>query len=300
MRPLLFNLGVGEELFDGMARHLDAEQGAVAVRSFPDGETYLRFDTRCSERHVIIACSLDRPDPKTVPILLASDTLRDLGAEKVGLIAPYLAYMRQDKSFHPGEGISARHYAGLLSNHFDWLVTVDPHLHRFTTLDEVYSIPTRVLHAAPALADWIRSNVPDPVLIGPDSESKQWVSEVAERAQAPYLVLEKIRSGDRQVQVSVPDIGSFRDRTPVLIDDIVSTGQTLVAAIQNLLELGTPSPVSAAVHGVFAEGALAALREAGAADIITSNTITHETNRVDLSELLASGAAELASEQRES
>src|SRR3546814_5690813 len=91
------------------------------------------------------------------------------------------------------------------SDLLDWLVTVDPHLHRYHELSEIYRIPTQVVHAAPFLASWIKRNVARPLIIGPDLESEQWVSQVAADADAPFLVCEKIRSGDRHVTISIPN-----------------------------------------------------------------------------------------------
>src|SRR5829696_534139 len=108
------------------------------------------------------------------------------------------------------------------------LVTVDPHLHRYKSLDEIYSIPTRVVHSAPFLAEWIAANEPAPLLIGPDIESEQWVSEVAARANAPYRILRKQRHGDRDVEITIPDLHEFSGRMPVLVDDIISSGRTII------------------------------------------------------------------------
>ncbi|MEJ8567196.1 ribose-phosphate pyrophosphokinase [Elongatibacter sediminis] len=281
-RPLLFNLGIEEDLFHSVAAGLDGEIGDVDVRRFPDGETYIRFNVECAQRPTILACSLDRPDPKTLPLLFAADTLRDLGAANIGLVAPYLAYMRQDKRFHAGEGITSRYYAALLSRTFDWLVTVDPHLHRFHEMGQIYSIPARVAHAAPGVAHWIRDHVASPVLIGPDSESRQWVDDVAGRAGAPFVVLSKQRRGDRTVEISIPDIERYSDATPVLVDDIISTGQTMAATIHHLNQLGTAPPVCVGVHAIFAEGAEQAL--APAATIATCNTVSHPSNQIDVTE----------------
>ncbi len=290
MRQIIFNFNADDALFHSIATELDANRGVIERRSFPDGETYIRFQSKCVNRQAIVLCSLDRPDTKVLPLLLAADTLRDLGASRVGIIAPYLAYMRQDKRFHPGEGITARYFAKLLSDHFDWLVTVDPHLHRIQTLDEIYQIPTNVVAAAPQLADWIKRNEPDSVLIGPDGESEQWVSEVATHANVPALILEKTRSGDRVVEVSIPHIQKYHERTPILIDDIISTGYTMVATIEHLIALQMRAPVCMAIHGVFAEGAIKILRESGAARVITCNTIEHESNAIDLSQCIAAAA----------
>src|SRR5262245_39384839 len=146
--PLLVAMPGNEELAAALAARLGCEVGHVEVRRFPDGETYLRLATSPSGRAVVIVCTLDHPNDKLLPLLFAAATARELKASKVGLVAPYLAYMRQDWRFKPGEALTSRQVAHLLSHAFDWLVTVDPHLHRYGSLAEIYSIPTRVIHAA--------------------------------------------------------------------------------------------------------------------------------------------------------
>ncbi|MGR8950641.1 MAG: ribose-phosphate pyrophosphokinase-like domain-containing protein, partial [Gammaproteobacteria bacterium] len=194
--PLVaFNFGVADPFFSAVVSGLDATAGEHEQRYFPDGEAFVRFLTDCSNCHVVLISSLDAPSDKLLPLIIASATLRDLGAASVGLIAPYLAYMRQDKVFRSGEGVSARYFAKLLSNYFDWMTTVDPHLHRFASLNEVYDIPTAVAHAAPAIARWIQKSCPQAFLIGPDSESEQWVAEIARLASVPFITLKKVRTG---------------------------------------------------------------------------------------------------------
>ncbi len=289
MRPLLFDLGAHPGLSARVQAVLGAERGALELRRFPDGECYLRLETSPAARAVILLCPLDGPDTRTLPVLFAAATCRELGADSVGLAAPYLAYMRQDIRFRPGEAVTSRTYAALLSDALDWLVTVDPHLHRYDSLDEIYRIPTRSLAAAPALAAWIAAEVAHPVLIGPDAESAQWVADVAKRIGAPWRVLEKSRRGDREVSVSVPDLEAHRHCTPVLLDDIVSTGATMVAALEHLRSQGAVAPVCLAVHGLFADQAEAALRQAGAARVVTCNTVVHPSNGVCVAEVLAGG-----------
>lgn len=292
MTPLLLDLGTHPQLFESLAAGLNAEVGHLNQRRFPDGETYLRFDDDCRGRHVVLVCSLNRPDEKTLPLLLAAATARDLGAVEVGLVAPYLAYMRQDHQFNPGEGISARYYARILSEHFDWLVTVDPHLHRLQALEQIYPIPTGVVQSAPVIAQWVSAQVENPLLIGPDAESEQWVAEVARHARLPFLILEKVRTGDRQVRVSAPELARYPGCTPVVVDDIVSTGRTLIATIEHLAGQELPAPVCVAVHGVFAEDAWDALHAAGAGRVVCSNTLVHESNALDVSVPLTAGVAE--------
>ena len=193
--------------------------GSLETRRFPDGESYVRLLTEVSGGTVHIVSTLADPDPGFLALVFAADAARAQGAGRVNLIAPYLAYMRQDKAFHTGEAVSSRSFARLVSSTFDGLVTVDPHLHRYLSLSDLYGIPGATLHAGAVLADWIADNVDKPVLIGPDEESKQWVAEIADRLKAPFTVLTKTRAGDRNVKIDVPDLSSWGDRQPVLIDE---------------------------------------------------------------------------------
>lgn len=287
MTPLVLTLPGNDRLGHALVTQLGASLGEREVRRFPDGDSYVRIDTPIAGRDVVLVCTLDRPDEKLVPLWLMAQTARDLGARRVGLVAPYLAYMRQDKRFRAGEAVSSAYFGQLLSKTVDWLVTVDPHLHRHQSLNEIFSIPAIATHAAPALAAWIRQAIPAPILIGPDSESAQWVSSVAAQAEAPFLVFEKTRHGDRDVAVSAPAFGSFDNRTPVLVDDIVSTAQTMIATLHQLTAAGARAPVCVGVHAIFAGDAHRDLRAAGAATIATCNTIEHESNAIDVSSSLA-------------
>jgi ribose-phosphate pyrophosphokinase len=295
MKLLLFAFPGNECLASLLTPLVGAETGKTMLRRFPDGETYWRYEAPVAGREVAILCTLDRPDDKALALLFAAAAARDLKAKRVGLVAPYLAYMRQDHRFQPGEAVTSATFARIVSAEVDWLVTVDPHLHRRSSLDEIYGVPTRALHAAPLIAQWIGDNVEKPLLIGPDRESEQWVAAVARGAAAPHIVLRKVRRGDRDVTVSVPDLAQWKDRTPVLVDDIISTGRTMIETVQHLKAAGAAPPVCIAVHGVFAGNAHAELREAGAARVVTTNTISHSTNRIDVSGLLAEGVRAMMS-----
>lgn len=263
-----------------------AELGRLEMRRFPDDESYVRILSDVAGKAVDIVCTLARPDPQTPGLIFAADAARELGAQSVRLIAPYLAYMRQDARFKAGEAVSSASFARLLSRAFDGLVTVDPHLHRRASLGEIFDIPTRVEHAAPLLAEWIREHVRDALVIGPDAESEQWVSAVAERADAPYVVLNKRRSGDREVEIAMPDLKAWSTRRPVLIDDIVSSGRTMIEAARQLARLGMAKPACLTVHALFADRSYAEL-SALAETVVSTDTILHPSNAVAVASLLA-------------
>ena len=296
-RPLVVALPGNECLARSIASQLEGELAEVVVRTFPDGETYVRFDTPPEGREVVVVATMNRPDQTFLPLLLTLETARDLGARRVVLAAPYLAYMRQDIRFRAGEGITSRYFARCLSMSADGLATVDPHLHRYDSLDEIYAIPSEVVHAAEPIAAWIRSHVERPLLLGPDEESGQWVDAVARAAGAPSVVLEKVRRGDRDVEISVPQVERWRDRTPVLIDDIISTARTMIETVAHLRRAGLAAPVCIGVHGVFAGNAYEDLLDAGAAQVVTCNTIDHASNGIDISAQLVAGIGDVLARQ---
>lgn len=270
-----------------LAPALDADLCPLDWHRFPDGESLMTLPDDMRDADVAILATLRDPDRLALPLRFAAQTARELGARNVGLIAPYLGYMRQDRRFHDGQAVSAKLFAGFLAESFDWLVTVDPHLHRIARLEDIFSIPAERVASAPLLAKWIRTNLPDAVLLGPDSESQQWVTEVARLAARPYEVLRKIRTGDHEVDISVPESAALLEGTPVILDDIASSGRTMARAVEQLLAAGTGSPVCLAIHAVFAEGAHDVIMSAGAARIVTTDTIPHPSNAIGTAAVLA-------------
>jgi ribose-phosphate pyrophosphokinase len=276
-----------EDFTARIAGKLDAPVCRLESRRFPDGEIYLRVLDDVAGCDVLLVAQLRDPDPQLPGLLFVADTLRELGAASVGLVAPYLPYMRQDTRFQPGEAITSRSFARLISAGFDWLVTADPHLHRQATLGALYDIPTEVVPSAPAIAAWVQLHVARPHLVGPDEESAQWVSEVAALVGCPYTVLRKRRHGDRDVELVLPDLEALRGRTPVLVDDIISSAHTLAKAVRALLAMALSAPVCIGVHAVFAGDAEALLKAAGAARVVSCNTLAHASNGIDVSGAIA-------------
>lgn len=293
MTALLLPIPGNEALAERLAGALGIERATAAFHRFPDGETYVRIDSPVSGHDLIIVCTLDRPDGKFLPLTFAAATARDLGARLIGLACPYLGYMRQDTRFRPGEGITSAYFARMLGHEFDWLVTVDPHLHRHSALSAIYGIRAEALHASGPIARWIAAHVTTPLLIGPDEESGQWVSQIAAGVGAPYIVLRKERRGDRDVSVAVPDMERWSAHTPVLVDDIVSSARTMIETVGHLRHAGFTPPVCIGIHAVFAEGAFEALSASGAGRIVTCDTIPHPSNAIPLTELLAEGIRRL-------
>lgn len=289
MENIIFALPGNEKLTEKIAKRMNAETGETIIRQFPDGETYVRIKSNVKDKRVILVCTLHQPDEKLLPLYFLSKTAKDLGAKCTCLIVPYLSYMRQDIRFQPGEAITSEYFGEFISQFAESLVTVDPHLHRRSSLSEIYNVPSEVVHAANHISDWIKTNIENPVLVGPDSESEQWVSEVAINAGAPFIILEKTRHGDKDVEVSVPNVGDYKNHTPVLIDDIISTARTMIETVAHLKNAGMKSPVCIGIHPVFAGSAYQDLQNSGVKKIVTCNTIQHESNQIDITNILVEG-----------
>lgn len=264
----------------------------IRLHRFPDGETGVRLPPGLPD-HVVICRSLDRPNEKLLELVLAAGTARNLGASHVTLVAPYLCYMRQDMAFHPGEAVSQRIVGALLSNWFDALITVDPHLHRVHQLDEVVPVRHAIALAATApMAELLAKEFSRPFLLGPDEESEQWVAAIARDRHFDYRVARKNRIGDRDVRIEIPE-ADYRGRDVVLVDDVASTGHTLEATARSLA-VYRPASISVLVtHALLEDKALDRLHRAGIGKIFSSDSIEHASNRFSLASLVAGALVRL-------
>jgi ribose-phosphate pyrophosphokinase len=285
-RPLVLGFPDYSEQARRLAATAELAYQEVEIHRFPDGESRVRLPPRLPSR-VVLCRSLQCPNDKLIELALAARAARDLGAGHLTLIAPYLCYMRQDRAFHPGEAVSQRIVGRLLADWFDALITVDPHLHRVSTLEEAVPVSrARSLSAAPLMARFLRQVVEDPLLIGPDAESRQWVSTIARQEGLDYRIGEKRRLGDREVRISF-DKALGTGRRIVLIDDVASTGRTLERAVA-VLAPARPASVDVLVtHALFLEGTLERLQAAGVGRVWSTDSIPHATNRLELAPLLA-------------
>lgn len=286
---ILLGFAESRALAAQLARELTLDLGEIEVHRFPDGESRVRVPPALP-RHVIICLTLDHPNEKLVELLLAAAAARDNGAEKLTLVAPYLCYMRQDKAFHAGEAVSQQTIGSLLGAAFDAAVTVDPHLHRIERLEQAVSVSQAIsLTATQPIAEFIKQRFERPLLIGPDAESLQWVSSIAELQGFDFMIASKDRLGDRNVRICLPDSVAVAGRDVVIVDDMASTGRTMVAATESVLA-GNPASVSIIVtHALFIGDSEARIRATGIDHLWSSDTIKHPTNAISLIPLLAEG-----------
>ncbi len=282
---MLHHFGEAAGPAKALAALLGTRCAPIAVHHFPDGESLVQVAE--TGPVALLYRSLDDPNAKLVEVLLAASALRDGGARQVILIAPYLAYMRQDKAFRPGEAVSQKVIGRLLASAFDGVLTIDPHLHRVQSLGDVIpDIPAIAITAAPLLAAAIDHQAV-PVLAGPDTESHQWVGTVARLAGLPFILGRKQRRGDRDVTVTFDDCAQVAGRPVVLIDDLISSGRTLIEAAAGLLAAGAARVDALAVHSLAAPADIAAIHAAGITSIRASDSIAGPLAQLPLAPALA-------------
>ena len=269
-----------------LANELKVPYAAIELHRFPDGESLIRLPLPLAET-VIVCRSLNQPNGKLVELMLTAATARSHGVRRLILVAPYLCYQRQDTAFRAGESVSQQLVGAFLARYFDELITVDPHLHRVDSIKE--SVPCRravSCTAAPLIASFLRRRSNNPLLVGPDNESEQWVAAIARGQNLDYVVASKSRHGDRKVEIELP-LFEYAGREVVLIDDVVSTGCTLATAAQHLRHTGAHSVDCLVTHCLLNEQAETALHKAGIDRIWSTDSIAHASNVIELAPVLA-------------
>ncbi len=294
---IITTCGNSAQLAKRLAGKLKAKYSPLTISQFPDGDIYLKFNTDLKGKKLVMVQSFQpNPDKSLFDVYFAAQTAKELGAKKVILVAPYLAYMRQDKRFNPGEAVSSRLMAKLLNNSLDKIITIDPHLHRYKSLPEIFTIPAKKLTANPLIAAYIKKHFRDELIIGPDWESFQWAEDIARHVQVQATILKKRRFGSRHVRVKMIRPVRLKGRNVVIVDDIISTGHTIAEAAKQARKMGAKSVSAIGVHGLFVEHGLEKLKKAGVSRVVTTNCIEHSTNKIDVTPIILK---ELKKEWRE-
>lgn len=286
MKKIIISGTNSKELGREIAKQLRLEYSELTINKFPDGETYLRFKIDVKSKEAVLVQTM-HPDPNDslIETILAVKTAKDLGAKKTTLVIPYLPYMRQDKRFLSGECISNKIIAELLSC-ADRLITIDPHIHRIKSLSEIFKTKTTALSASKAIADYINKNHKKSIIIGPDIESYQWAETIAKYIKHHAIILRKKRYNARSVRIKVKEDIDWKGKTVVIVDDIISTGNTIIEPVKQLKKYGVKKICCICVHGLFSEGALEKLKKLGV-EVISTNTIKSSVSRIDISGIIA-------------
>ncbi len=280
-RKLFIACSGGRHLARSLARKTGGDCCMLESEIFPDTELRVRLpnDVKNWDVYFVQSFYAEKHDvnDKLVETLFAAETAKELGAKNIYLIAPYLAYLREDVRFRKGGAISAKILAKLFRI-FKKVYVVEPHLHRFKSFSEFFPNAVKV-SLSEETASYIKKNIGKCLLVGPDRESEQWVAPIAKKLDLEYVVLEKKRINPRKVKIMGRRISSDK---VVIIDDIISTGRTLLEA-GRLVK--AKKIYFIAMHGLFSEGALGKLKKKG--KVVVSNTVPSVASKIDCSRKIA-------------
>ncbi len=274
-----------------IARLGDYELGDIEVRKFPDGETYIRLVSNVADKDVVYVNSIAKDvNDLLIETLFTLETLKELGAKKVYAVIPYFPYARQDERFNPGEVVSFNVVARMLERAgIDEVWTIDLHLHRVGDISKLFKIPARNLTAVKELCAYMKEiyRLEKPFIIGPDEEAEQWARVASEYFDSEYDVLEKQRLSAEEVVVKPKHIRDFKGRDVLIIDDIISTGGTIVEAVKVIKNMNAGDIYVAVTHALLVKNALTKILKAGVKDVVSTDTVLSPTSRVTVAPLIA-------------
>ncbi|MBI2124583.1 ribose-phosphate diphosphokinase [Candidatus Pacearchaeota archaeon] len=317
---IIISCSHGNHVGSSIAKRLKKKHSELFVSKFPDNELLIRFNADLKNKIVVLVQSFyENVSDCIVEVVIASATAKELGAKKVILVAPYFPYLRQDRMFHSGEAISQGIIARLIEKNIDEIFIIDPHLHRIKSLSEIFRIKAVKLTANTLIADYIKKHIKNSVVIGPDEESSKWAKNVAQIIGAEYRILRKKRYSPYRVEVKLNNANSLKDnklsefaglkiggqkskilippifnkkidlkdKNAVIVDDIASTGHTIIETAKLLRRLGAKNVCCICVHGLFVSNALERLRK-NKIRIVSTNTIPNKAAGIDVSQVIVS------------
>ncbi|HUT27890.1 MAG TPA: ribose-phosphate diphosphokinase [Methanomassiliicoccales archaeon] len=259
-----------------LASNLNAEYVQAITKTFPDGETYARIDRDALSGEVVIVQN-SYPNDKLVELLLLQDAALGLGAEKITCVIPYFGYARQDERFNRGEPLSAKVMVEHIQMNADKVVLIDvhgPEIMEWFTKAEVIDV-----HAAPCVGDFFKEFGVDLVL-APDEGALKRAGWTAERLGVDWDYLVKTRLSGTHVHMTPKNIDA-KGRKVLIVDDIISTGGTIIAATEELRRLGARSVMAACTHGLFVGNALDNLKK-HVDKLACANTLESEVSQISV------------------
>jgi len=267
------------ELGRQIAGHLGISLGKVNLETFSNGELYVRYEesVRGSDAFVIQTCSEPIND-NIMELLLMVDALERASAKRISAVIPYYGYSRQDKKTLAREPISARLVTDLLCvAGADRILTMDLHAGQ---IQGFFSGPMDHLTAVPLLASYIsRQLLQDIVIVSPDAGRVKMAKKYADHLGTPMAILHKRRPGHNEAEV-LHIIGEVKDKTAVLVDDMIDTAGTMAASSVALLEAGAKDVYACATHGLFSGPARERLDQSPLKKIVVTNTLPIPVDRL--------------------
>ncbi|MCC6013149.1 MAG: ribose-phosphate diphosphokinase [Candidatus Verstraetearchaeota archaeon] len=269
-----------------LAQIINAKIANVEYKIFPDGESYVRIVDNIEDDVVIVNTTYPNQDKRIIELFLLIDNLKDLGAKKIKVVVPYIAYARQDRRFREGEAISINTILKLIEKiGADEFITVD--IHKEYSLNTI-KIKTRNLNAIEVIADYLKNiNFNNPYVLAPDKGALERAKKLGEIMKCEYGYFEKYR--DRisgAIKIEEVDI-DFKNRDVIIVDDVISTGGTIAITAKIVKEKGARRVIATCTHALLVKDALEKIKSAGVDEIIATDTVENEFSKITVAPLIA-------------
>jgi len=269
-----------------IGRLLKTDVIPVDFKRFPDGETYIRIDGDIKNKHVAVVQTTFPTNPHLIELFLLLDTARDLGASKISAVVPYLAYARQDKRFRPGEAISIKTIIRLIENTgVDELFTIN--IHEESVLSD-FHFPTINLSAMKDNGMHLQKyRLKEPYEVSPDQGAESLAKQVADVLNSDVGCCFKKRDLiTGEIETEMVEL-AVKDRDAVIVDDIISTGGTIVNAAKMLKAQGAQRVFVGASHALLIQNARTRIMQAQVEEIIGTDTVSNEVSKISVAPLIA-------------
>jgi ribose-phosphate pyrophosphokinase len=281
---LIIGGSASQKLAANIAREMGESLCPMETRKFPDGERYIRIKGEVKDRVVVVQSTGYPQDENLLELFLILKTLKNLEIENIKVVIPYFGYGRQEKSFNKGEAVSAEVVSQLIEfSGASEVYSINLHENGICNL---FHVPAFNLSAMPIIADYLKNRLEDPLIVAPDSGAMGFAEEIANIMGCEFDYLEKIRISPEIVETKPKNL-DVDGRETVIIDDIISTGGTIVNASQILKEHGSSRILVSCVHPVLVEDSLLKIFSAGADQVIGTDTLKSEVSCISVAELVA-------------
>ena len=265
-----------------LAKALDCQFIAAASTRFPDGECYTRIEDAEKLDDDVVIVQNTYPDGNLVELLLLQDVVRNLGAKSITCVIPYFGYARQDRIFKPGEPESAKVLCKSIGLNCDRVITID--LHKEDIL-RYFNCDTKDLKAAESIAAYFADKGID-VVMSPDIGAAGRAKDVGTRLGVEYDHLEKTRLSGTEVVIK-PAKANVNGKSVLIVDDMIATGGTIIAATEQLKAAGAKSVCVACTHGVFVNNAIERLTTSVIDAVLSCNTLENPVSHISVADIIA-------------
>lgn len=281
---LIIGGSASQKLAAKIAKELECPLIPIETRRFPDGERYIRIKGKLDDEVIVVQSTGYPQDENLMELFLILKNLKSMGIEKIKVVIPYFGYGRQERRFKSGEAVSAVIIADLLeAAGAAEIFCINLHEDNIT---EFFKIRVHNLSAMPPIANYIKENLDNPVIIAPDKGALGFAKEIAEILGCEYDYLEKTRISPEIVETKPKNL-DVKGKDAVIIDDIISTGGTIVNAVKILKEYRASKVVVSCVHPVLVEDALLKIFAAGVDDVVATDTLLSDVSIISVASLVA-------------